>query len=78
MTSYTTYALNTRDFYPALGEIRIVGPGKTRGYPYPGCKKRFVDTGETRGYPYPMCKKEKSQPEGKQLYFSHSELPIFK
>ena len=28
MTSYTTYALNTSDFYPVLGEIRIVGPGK--------------------------------------------------
>ena len=23
-----------------MGEIRIVGPGKTRGYPYPECKKR--------------------------------------
>ena len=22
-----------------MGEIRIVGPGKTRGYPYPVCKK---------------------------------------
>ena len=22
-----------------MGEIRIVGPGKTRGYPYPECKK---------------------------------------
>ena len=22
-----------------MGEIRIVGPGKTRGYPYPICKK---------------------------------------
>ena len=21
-----------------MGEIRIVGPGKTRGYPYPVCK----------------------------------------
>ena len=44
MTSYTTYALNTRDFYPALGEIRIVGPGKTREYPYQLCKKAlFAD-----------------------------------
>ena len=26
-----------------MGEIRIVGPGKTRGYPaYPVCKKRMV------------------------------------
>ena len=23
-----------------MGEIRIVGPGKTRGYPYPECKKK--------------------------------------
>ena len=22
-----------------MGEIRIVGPGKTRGYPYPVCQK---------------------------------------
>ena len=25
-----------------MGEIRIVGPGKTRGYPYPVCKKNSV------------------------------------
>ena len=24
-----------------MGEIRIVGQGKTRGYPYPVCKKSF-------------------------------------
>ena len=24
-----------------MGEIRIVGPGETRGYPYPVCKNRF-------------------------------------
>ena len=23
-----------------MGEIRIVSPGRTRGYPYPVCKKR--------------------------------------
>ena len=23
-----------------MGERRIVGPGKTRGYPYPVCKKK--------------------------------------
>ena len=23
-----------------MGEIRIVGPGKTCGYPYPLCKKK--------------------------------------
>ena len=48
MTSYTTYALNTRDFYPGLGEIRIVGPGKTRGYPYPVCKKELSSTAKNR------------------------------
>ena len=40
-----------------MGEIRFVGTGETRGYPYPVCKKRFVGTGETRGYPYLVCKK---------------------
>ena len=29
-----------------MGEIRIVGPGKTRGYPYPVCKKRMVSPGK--------------------------------
>ena len=24
-----------------MGEIRFVGPGKTRGYPYPVCKKKI-------------------------------------
>ena len=41
-----------------MGELRIVGPGKTRGYPYPVCKKRIVSPGKTHGYSYPMCKKE--------------------
>ena len=26
-----------------MGEIRIVGPGKTSGYPYPVCKKLRVE-----------------------------------
>ena len=26
-----------------MGEIRFVGTGETRGYPYPVCKKYFVD-----------------------------------
>ena len=26
-----------------MGEIRIVSPAKTRGYPYPVCKKLRVD-----------------------------------
>ena len=34
-----------------MGEIRIVGPGKTRGFPYPVCKKRTVGPGKTGGYP---------------------------
>ena len=42
-----------------MGEIRIVGPGKTCGYPYPVCKKRIVGPGKTRGYPYPVCKKKR-------------------
>ena len=40
-----------------MGEIRFVGTGETRGYPYLVCKKKFVGTGETRRYPYPVCKK---------------------
>ena len=40
-----------------MGEIRFVGTGETRGYPYLVCKKRFVGTGETHGYPYLVCKK---------------------
>ena len=31
-----------------MGEIRIVGPGKTRGYPYPVCKKKGVDINNGR------------------------------
>ena len=27
-----------------MGEIRIVGPGKKYGYPYPVCKKEFSNT----------------------------------
>ena len=36
-----------------MGEIRIVGPGETRGYPYPVCKKRIISPGKTREYPHP-------------------------
>ena len=39
-----------------MGEIRFVSPGKTRGYPYPVCKKRIVGPGKTRGYHYPVKK----------------------
>ena len=31
-----------------MGEKRIVGPGKTRGYPYPVCKKEFSSTTKNR------------------------------
>ena len=51
-----------------MGEIRFVGTGETRGYPYPVCKKRFVGTGETRGYPYPVCKKILSWPWAETAY----------
>ena len=27
-----------------MGEIRIAGPGKTCGYPYPVCKKKSAQT----------------------------------
>ena len=40
-----------------MGEIRFVGTGETRGYPYLVCKKRIVGPGKTLGYPYPVCKK---------------------
>ena len=30
------------------GEIKIGGPGKTRGYPYPVCKKEFSSTAKIR------------------------------
>ena len=43
-----------------MGEIRIVYPGKPRGYPYPVCKKRIVCTGENCGYLYMVCKKNPS------------------
>ena len=36
-----------------MGEIRIVGPGKTRGYPYSVCKKEFAhifETGQVNWY----------------------------
>ena len=30
-----------------MGEIRFVGTGETRGYPYLVCKKRIVGPGNT-------------------------------
>ena len=61
-----------------MGEIRFVGTGETRGYPYLVCKKRFIDMDETCGYPYRVCRKtriyhwspmqtEKSEPEGSRM-----------
>ena len=41
-----------------MGEIRFVGTGETRGYPYLVCKKIIVGPGETRGYPNPVFKKD--------------------
>ena len=38
-----------------MSEIRIVGPGKTLGYPYLVCKKRIDGPDKIRGYPYPVC-----------------------
>ena len=43
-----------------MGEIRIVGPGKTRGYPYPVCKKNRI-------YHRSLMQTDKSQPEGKRI-----------
>ena len=40
-----------------MGEIRFVGTGETRGYPYPVCKKNRIYHRAT----------EKSQPEGKRM-----------
>ena len=33
-----------------MGEIRIIGPGKTPGYPYPVCKKLFASPSASFGY----------------------------
>ena len=38
-----------------MGEIRIVSPGKTRGYPYPVCKKEISSTAKK----YKVCIKGK-------------------
>ena len=37
-----------------MGEIRIVGPGKTRGYPYSVCKEEFSSNAKnrTKSVPY--------------------------
>ena len=43
-----------------MGEIRIVGPGKTRGYPYLVCKKTITYTTITR---YPKLQHEKVHTE---------------
>ena len=38
-----------------MGEIRIVGPGKTRGYPYPVCKKRISLSTGVRDFSISAC-----------------------
>ena len=38
-----------------MSEIRIVGPGKTRGYPYPVCKNDLYKVKDKK------CKKEKKE-----------------
>ena len=43
-----------------MGEIRIVGPGKTRGYPYPVCKINRICHRS-------LMQTQKSQPRGKQI-----------
>ena len=40
-----------------MGEIRIVGPGKTRGYPYPICKKNQYNS-----------KADKFAPSGNRIF----------
>ena len=52
-----------------MGEIRIVGPGKTRGYPYPVCKKEFSSTAKTRTTPVSLVRKRKPENETKSAFF---------
>ena len=54
-----------------MGEIRMVGPGKTRGYPYPVRKKRIVSQGKIRGYSYSVYKKEFSSTAKIEQTLSH-------
>ena len=54
-----------------MDEIKIVGPGKTHGYPYPVCKKRLVSPGISRGYPHPVCKTEFSSTVKIEQTLSH-------
>ena len=51
-----------------MGEIRIVGPGKTRGYPYPVCKKLFYRNLYVLLYEKQMLKKRMSSSQ-KMAYF---------
>ena len=55
-----------------MGEIRIIGPGKTRGYPYPVCKKSIsIDKSRSCAVGYEiavMC----SNP-GAVEFFSHGK-----
>ena len=50
-----------------MGEIRIVGPGKTRGYPYPVCKKIVSaehDMGPAQSYRAGLSNSEKFESPG--------------
>ena len=78
MTSYTTSALNTRDFYPVLGEInlgeiRFVGTGKTRGYRYLVCKKEVSSTAKNRTNCL-ICKKSLTAKDYKYTLNHHGKL----
>ena len=37
-----------------MGEIRFVGTGETRGYPYPVCKKGFLALQILKGHIYAL------------------------
>ena len=61
-----------------MGEKRIVGPSKTRGYPYPICKKNSVDMDEAQtGLPHldPCCLQIQLFSFLKLLTTLHSERP---
>ena len=51
-----------------MGEISIVGPGKTRGYPYPVCKKTAVYN-ITRRPNRTLCKGHKHTAVAELCYF---------
>ena len=42
-----------------MGEIRFVGTGETRGYPYLVCKKEFSSTAKSRTHSFSKVSKRK-------------------